>query len=66
VLRIKYCWSSSTSLLTGVRVTVGLFGNATSEIALNSFGTLTGSSCSYFTLKKNESISRVSVTYTTS
>jgi hypothetical protein len=64
VLKIKYCWSASTSLLTGVRVTVGLFGNSSSEIALNTFGTLAGTTCSFFTLKKDESISRVSVTYT--
>ena len=46
------------------RVTVGLFGNSSSEIALNTFGTLAGTTCSFFTLKKDESISRVSVTYT--
>ena len=57
IVRINYCWNlgSANKELTGVRITIGIFGNSSSEIYLNSFGSLNGS-CSAVQLNKSEVI----------
>ena len=66
IVRINYCWNavSTNKELIGVRVTIGIYGNSSSEILLNPFGTLKGS-CNTVQFNKNEVVQKIKIVYST-
>ena len=58
--KIDYCWNAYSSVqeLTGLRVTIGVWNDPTSQIELNTFGKLSGT-CSAWVAEKDEVITDI-------